>query len=119
MRLRIAEIDQHAVTHVPRDEAIELGDNSGDGAVISADHIAQIFGVDARRELGRADQVAEHDSQLSPLGLCSDSRAWGRRRRCLRGVLTIAERSNGVEQAAAMADRRNAKLAQVVGRQPA
>jgi hypothetical protein len=38
MRLRITEIDQHAVAHVFRHEAVEAGDRLGDTFVISADH---------------------------------------------------------------------------------
>src|SRR5580704_2373119 len=40
MRLRVAEIDQDAVAHVPGDQAIEPGDDFGDGAVIRADDLA-------------------------------------------------------------------------------
>ena len=32
MRLRVAEINQHAVAHVFRDEAVETGDSVGDRA---------------------------------------------------------------------------------------
>ena len=37
MRLRIAEIDQHAIAHVLGDKAGEAADRVGDGAVIGAD----------------------------------------------------------------------------------
>src|SRR5204862_5463947 len=59
MRLRIAEINENAVAHVPGDEAIEPGDDFADGAVISADDLTQILGIEPSRELSRADQVAE------------------------------------------------------------
>jgi hypothetical protein len=68
MRARIAEIDQHAVAHVFCDKAIEPGDDLGDGAVIGGDNLAQIFGVEARREFGRAEQVAEHYRELPAFG---------------------------------------------------
>ena len=64
MRLRVAEIDQHAVAHVPGDKAVEPGDHLGDRAVIRGDDLAQILGIEPRRERGRADQVAEHHRQL-------------------------------------------------------
>ena len=68
MRLRIAEIDQDAVAHVPRDKAAEALDHLGDGAVIGAEDLAQILWIQPRRQLRRADQIAEHHRQLSPLG---------------------------------------------------
>ena len=40
MRLRIAEIGEHSVAHIPGDEAIEPGDDFCDGAVISSDDLA-------------------------------------------------------------------------------
>ena len=49
MRLRVAEIDQHAVAHVLGDKAVEPGDDLGDGAVIGADDLAQILGIEPRR----------------------------------------------------------------------
>jgi hypothetical protein len=51
-----------AVTHVLGDEAVELGDHFGDGAVIRGDYLAQILGIEPRRQCGRADQVAESPS---------------------------------------------------------
>ena len=41
-------------------------DDLGDGAVIRADHLAQILGIEPRRERRRADQVAEHHRELTP-----------------------------------------------------
>ena len=69
MRLRIAEIDQHAVAHVPGNEAVEPRDHLGDRTMICRDHLTQILGVQPRREWGRADQVAEHHGQLPALGV--------------------------------------------------
>src|SRR6516164_1491140 len=42
MRLRVAEINKHAVAHVLGDEAVEPGHDPGDGAVISGNDLAQI-----------------------------------------------------------------------------
>ena len=68
MRLRVAEINQDAVAHVSGDEALEPDDDLGDGAVIRPDYLAQILGIEVRRERGRADEVAEHHRELPPLG---------------------------------------------------
>jgi tetratricopeptide (TPR) repeat protein len=69
MRLRIAEIDEDPVAHVFGDKPAEAGDNLFDPAVIDADHLAQILGIEAPRKHGRPDEIAKHDRQLSPLGL--------------------------------------------------
>jgi hypothetical protein len=68
MRSRVTEIDQNAVAHVFRDKAIELGNDPGDGAVIGGDDLAQILGIELRRQRRRANQIAKHHRQLSALG---------------------------------------------------
>jgi len=68
MRLRIAEINENAVAHVPGDEAIEPGDDFANGVVICADDLTQILGIEPSRELGRTDQIAEHHRQLPAFG---------------------------------------------------
>ena len=85
MRLRVAEIDQHAVAHVFGDKAVELGDDFGDGAVIRGDDLAQILGIEPRRQRGRADQVAEHHRQLPAFGI-------GRSRCIARCAITVRRR---------------------------
>ena len=65
MGLGIAEIGQHSVAHVLGDEAAGLGDEIGAAAVVCADDLAHILGVEARREGGRTDQIAEHDGELT------------------------------------------------------
>ena len=37
--------------------------------VVGADQLAQVLGVEAGRECGRADQVDEHHRELAALGL--------------------------------------------------
>jgi len=69
MGSRVAEIDQHAVAHVFRNETIEPGDDPRDGAVIGGDDLAQIFRIEARGEFGRPDQIAKHHRQLPALSL--------------------------------------------------
>ena len=49
MRARIAEIDQHTVTHVFGDKAFHPRCDFGDGAVIGGDDLAQILGIEPRR----------------------------------------------------------------------
>jgi hypothetical protein len=79
MRLGIAEIDQNAVAHIFGDKAGETADGIGDAAVVGADQLTQILRIIARRQRRRADQIAEHDGQLAPLGLARDhgSGGWG------------------------------------------
>jgi hypothetical protein len=67
VRSRVAEIDQHTVAHVLGDKPIEPGDDLGDGAMIRADDLAQILGIEPGRERGRADEIAEHHCELPPL----------------------------------------------------
>jgi hypothetical protein len=69
MRPRVAEIDQHPIAHVLGNKTLEPRDGLGDGAMIGVDDPAQVLGVEARRECGRADQVAEHHCELPPLRL--------------------------------------------------
>jgi len=49
MRLRISEINQHAVAHVFGDKAVKAADRLGDTAMIGADDLAQILGIEPRR----------------------------------------------------------------------
>ena len=77
-RLRIAEIDQDAVAHVLGDETAVTLDRLGAASMIGADDGAQILRVQACRQRGRADQVAEHQGELAALGrICSRRRDWG------------------------------------------
>ena len=48
MRLRIAEIDEHAVAHISRHKPGIAADHVGNAFVIHADHIAQILGIEPR-----------------------------------------------------------------------
>ena len=68
MRLRIAEIAQHAVSHIFRDKAPQAADLLGHRRVIGAVELSQILGVEPRRQCGRTDQIAEHDGQLPAFG---------------------------------------------------
>ena len=65
---RVAEIGQHAVAQVLRDVAAEAPDRAGDAGVEGADQLAQVLGVEPRRERGRPDEVDEHHGEVPPLG---------------------------------------------------
>ena len=71
VRFRIAEIDRHPIPDAPGDKTGEPANRVGDAVVIRANHLAQILGVQPRRQRGQADQFAEHHGQLAPLGLRS------------------------------------------------
>ena len=83
--------------------------------MIVALDLAQILGVEARRQRRRADEIAKHHRQLAALSFAGgDGDRGGRRCRFGR-----AERGDGVEQSAAMADRGDTQLAQILAREPA
>ena len=50
MRLRIAEIDEHAIAHVLRDEAAEAAHGVRDALLISGNNLAKVFRVHACRQ---------------------------------------------------------------------
>ncbi len=43
---RPAEIDQYPVTHVTRNEAVELPDGGGNAGLVGADDLPQILGIE-------------------------------------------------------------------------
>ena len=133
VRSRVAEVNQNAIPHILRDKAVEASDDIGDGAVIGGNDLAQILGVEPRGQPGRADQVAEHHRQLPALRLGPHPSLPRKRGRIREGAAAIgrdgwkrgrqcfgrAERGDGVEQSAAMADRGDTQLAQIVARESA
>ena len=100
-----------------QDKPAKALDNLGDAAMVGAEDPAQILGIDPRGQRCRAHEIAEHHGQLAPLDLARHR--VGRKWLCLNGVLVLAQRGDCVEQAAAMADRRDTQLAQVLSREPA
>ncbi len=68
LRVRVAEINQHAVAHEFGDVAVEMPDGFADRLLKGADHIAHVLGIELRREARRIRQVAEHNGQVPPLG---------------------------------------------------
>jgi hypothetical protein len=69
VRARIAEIGQHSITHEPGDAAVVTGNNLRAGGSIGADHFPHVLRIKARREFGRAHQIAEHHGKVAPLGI--------------------------------------------------
>ncbi len=68
MRLRIAEINQHAVAHIFRDEAPEAAHSIGDARLIGRNDLAQVLRVHACGERRRTNKVHEHHGDLPALG---------------------------------------------------
>jgi len=66
------DIDQHTVADIKRDEAVEARDRFRYTGLVSADHLAKVFGIQASRERRGIDQIAEHHAELTPLGLYND-----------------------------------------------
>ena len=118
MRLRVAEIGKNPVAHILGEKPTKPGQHLGDRAIIRGDYLAQILGVEPGRQRGGADHVAEHDRQLTPLGLGCDVRR-GRSRHVLRRGSPGTRRKIGdrFQQSPAMADRGHAKFFQIIGRQ--
>jgi hypothetical protein len=98
MGLRIAEIDENTVTHIFRHKPAEAADGLGDASLVSRNDLAQVLGVHACGERGRADQIGKHHRNLSTLGGI-DRHV---RRRAIGGeagrLRVYAERGNGLEE---------------------
>ena len=102
MGLRIAEVHEHAVAHVLRDEPAEAAHGLGDALLIGRNDLAQVLRVHAGGECRRTDEVREHHRDLAALGVgACGGRGYLRR----NGRLFTAERSNGPEQLEPRAER--------------
>ena len=84
----VAEIDQHSVAQILGDESFEAPDRRGRFVLILAQDVAQVFGVELRGKLRRADEVAEHDRELAALGACHRGRHRGDHRRAVLRFVT-------------------------------
>jgi hypothetical protein len=73
MRLRPAEIGQHAVAHELCDMALEAQGLAGHGILVDANGRAHLLGIERRRQRCRAHKIDEHHGQLPPLS-CSRPR---------------------------------------------
>ena len=103
VRPRIAEIRQDAVADVVADMAAIAADHLDAGFLEALHDVAQILRIEPGRELGRADQVAEHHGQVAALGQGDRAHRRGRRRGRLHGGL--AEGGNRAQQLLAVAER--------------
>ena len=65
MSLGIAEIDQYAVAHILGDKPAVAFDDRRAAAMIGADDLPQVLGIELGRKGGRTDQVAEHQCELT------------------------------------------------------
>jgi len=72
----LAEIDQHPAAHV-LGKAVEIADR----AIVVVDQLAQILGVEPRRQRGRADKIAEDDRQMPPFGVGLNRRGYASQHR--------------------------------------
>jgi len=75
--VRIPEVDQEPVPHVSRDHPPEVLHDLVGRFLISAQQIAQLFGIEPPGQLGRAHQVTEHDGHLPPLSFAPRRRPRG------------------------------------------
>jgi hypothetical protein len=67
LRPRVAEIDQHAIADIARDEAVPAAHDARARIAVAADRVGEVLGIEFERQPGGADQVAEHHRQLAPL----------------------------------------------------
>jgi hypothetical protein len=100
------------VAHILGDKAAGITDHVAGDAVVGGADLAEILGIELRRQGGRADQVAKQHRQLAPLGL-SKGRPGG------FGCLdALPEGPDRVKQPPAVTDRCDTQLAQILGREP-
>jgi hypothetical protein len=103
VRLRPAEIGEHAIAEVFGNVTFEPLDDGGSTAVVSGHHAAQVLGIEPCGELGRAHEIADQHGQLPAFGLKGSRRDSRRLRGCRRP--SLVERCDGVEELAAVPDR--------------
>src|SRR5215475_1521761 len=74
MRSRVAKVREHPIAHILCDKSTGLGDLLCAAAVIRADDLAQVLGIEPSRERGRTHKVAEHDRELAAFSRTYDLR---------------------------------------------
>ena len=67
VRPGIAEVHEQSVAEILGDETVETVDHRRGFLLIPAQNIVQVFGVELRGKLGRADEIAEHHRELAAL----------------------------------------------------
>ena len=66
--LGIAEVGESAVTLELSDHAAVRRDDCGDAVLVGVQHLVPVLRIERGREIGRTDEVGEHDRQLASLG---------------------------------------------------
>jgi hypothetical protein len=121
VRLRPAEVGEHAVAHVFRDVSAPTLHHLGAAFLVGADHLAQVFGIQPRRKRGRRDQIDEQHGQLASLRRGFRSHASGglegRSAPMSPGRLGLLEISDRLEQEPAVTDRRHPEFPEVIAGQ--
>src|SRR5271166_6594374 len=102
-----AEGRQNPVAKEFRDKSVIARQHARAGVLIGVDDLAHVLGIEPRRQRGRADEVAEHDGELAPLGGVSVGQRGG------RGV----QRLDREHHLAPMADAGDAEILEIVERQ--
>src|SRR5262249_12957988 len=69
VRLGVAEIDEESVAHVSGDIPAHPSDHRGATSLKTADHVAQVLGIERSRQNRRPDEIAKKDGQLPFLRL--------------------------------------------------
>lgn len=79
MRHRPAEVDQEPIAEILGDIPVKLVNHLGGGSLIGANDLAQVFGIEQLRQLGRIRQIAKHHGELPAFGIRQRWFDWGRR----------------------------------------
>jgi hypothetical protein len=98
VRLRVAKIDEHAVTHVSGDVTAITADDIRDLRLVRPEDFLQILRIKAGGESCRAHEVAKHHRELPPFGVMRRLGVMVVRR------IPCRDLSNGIEDFSTMAD---------------
>ena len=102
-----AEGRQNPVAKEFRDKAVIARQHARAGVLIGMEDLTHVLGIEPGRQRGRADEIAEHDGELAPLGGVGAGRRGG------RGI----QRLDCGHDLAPMADGGDAEILEVVQRQ--
>jgi hypothetical protein len=119
MGLGIAEVGEHAVTHVLGDEATALGDLVVATSMVGADDPPHVLRIMLRGQRCRAHQIAEHHRELPTFcsvraGLLRCGRRAGQRSSIFFVRIPRAESCDRIEHLSAVPDGRDAEVLQVL-----
>src|SRR5260363_70501 len=73
MRIRVAEIDENAISDVAGDEPLITSQHGDTSLAVGGDDVADIFGIEPFRKRRRPHEVAEHHGQLPPFSAGRDA----------------------------------------------